>query len=401
MAHTASEIAVIGAGIAGSATALYLAEHGHEVIVLERGEVAGEASGQNMGGLAGSGWGDLPNLQGYLTVGSVALFARLQADLGYDIEFRLSGTMQAIQTEAELDFARGRVSAARAAGHDLELLTTREARSLEPALNPALLGAVFGARHRGQADPVKTTRAFATAAERAGARFLARHEVTGILTDTAGRFGLATSGGRVRAETLVLAAGAWCRPLGALLGLDVPIVPVRGQMWATQPLPPRVFHTIAATESPLAWSHSRYAAADAPPDQTHDGARRLTRHLYGRQNALGEVIFGGDRQSVGYDKTPDRDGITCNKAHAAEILPFLASLDIVRTWAGAMPFSLDGEPLIGALPGHENLYIVGGLAGSGFGRGPMAGKLLAETLHRGYPAACLHEADPARCVHMV
>ncbi len=401
MTHTAAEIVVIGAGIAGSAMAMQLAEHGHEVIVLERGEVAGEASGQNMGGLGGSGWGDPPTLEGYLTVGSVALFTALQTDLGYDIEFRLSGTIQVIQTEAELDFARERTSTARAAGHDLELLMTREARSLEPALNPALLGAVFGARHRGQADPVKTTRAFASAAERAGARFLTGHEVTGILTDTAGRFDLATSGGRVRAETLVLAAGAWCRPLGALLGLDVPIVPVRGQMWATKPLPPRVFHTIAATESPRAWSRARYATVDAPPNQTHDGARRLTRHLYGRQNALGEVIFGGDRQSVGYDKTPDRDGIACNMEHAAEILPFLASLDIARTWAGCMPFSLDGDPLIGALPGHDNLYIVGGLAGSGFGRGPMAGKLLAETIHRGYPAACLHEADPTRCVRTV
>jgi glycine/D-amino acid oxidase-like deaminating enzyme len=60
-----------------------------------------------------------------------------------------------------------------------------------------------------------------------------------------------------------------------------------------------------------------------------------------------------------------------------------------------MPFSLDGKPLIGRIPGRENAWIVTGLASSGFGRGPMAGKLLAEYLHTGVPAPVLAEADPA------
>jgi glycine/D-amino acid oxidase-like deaminating enzyme len=63
-----------------------------------------------------------------------------------------------------------------------------------------------------------------------------------------------------------------------------------------------------------------------------------------------------------------------------------------------MPFSLDGKPLIGRIPMREDLWIVSGLASSGFGRGPMAGKLLADYLHTGVPAPVLAEADPARCV---
>ena len=77
------------------------------------------------------------------------------------------------------------------------------------------------------------------------------------------------------------------------------------------------------------------------------------------------------------------------------MLPFLASLPIARTWAGLMPSSLDGKPLIGRIPGREDLWIVSGLASSGFGRGPMAGKLLADYLHTGAPAPVLAEADPA------
>src|SRR5438034_646457 len=66
--------------------------------------------------------------------------------------------------------------------------------------------------------------------------------------------------------------------------------------------------------------------------------------------------------------------------------------------AGLMPFPRDGKPLIGRIPGRDNLWIVTGLASSGFGRGPMAGKLLADYLHTGTPAPVLVEADPARCI---
>ena len=89
-------------------------------------------------------------------------------------------------------------------------------------------------------------------------------------------------------------------------------------------------------------------------------------------------------------------GIDVNKAHATEALPFLAELSIATTWAGLMPFSLDGKPLIGRIPGRDNLWIVSGLASSGFGRGPMAGKLLADYLHTGAPSPVLADADPAR-----
>lgn len=84
-----------------------------------------------------------------------------------------------------------------------------------------------------------------------------------------------------------------------------------------------------------------------------------------------------------------------NRAHAANVLPFLEGLPTTRSWAGLMPFPRDGKPLIGRLPGHAHLWIVSGLASSGFGRGPMAGKLLAESVHAGTPLPILSGADPA------
>ena len=79
-----TEVIVIGGGIAGASTAYHLAELGRNVALLERGDIASEASGVNAGGIGALGWGNLPNLQSYLTMGSLQIFKHMQLELGYD-----------------------------------------------------------------------------------------------------------------------------------------------------------------------------------------------------------------------------------------------------------------------------------------------------------------------------
>ena len=385
-----TEVLVIGGGIAGASAAYHLAMHGRRVTLLERGDIASGASGVNAGAIDSVGWGQSKDLQTHLTAGSQELFDHVQNELREDIEFRRSGAMQAIHTPEQYEYTRDRVAALRSRGHAVELLTIREARSLEPEMSPALLGAMYSPL-RSQADPVKATRAFATLAERHGARVLTQHEVTSCAARATG-YSVSTSREEVVTSHLVIAAGAWCGPVGEMLGLEIPIVPVRGQMWATAPVPPCVFQTISAAESAMTWARDH---GGAPPDLTIRDGKRVTRHLYGRQRRNGEVIFGGDRELVKFDMTPDPAGIEVNRGHAIQVLPSLAKLPIARTWAGLMPFPLDGKPLIGRIPGRDHLWIVSGLASSGFGRGPMAGKLLADSLHAGAPLPVLAEADPA------
>ncbi len=392
-----AEVLIIGGGMAGSATAFQLAKLGRAVTVLERGEIASEASGQNMGGLGGAGWGNIPNLLSYLTMGSLEIFKELQIDMGYDMEFRQTGSLTAIHTEDQYDYFEDLLQRQKAAGYDGELLTTREARAIEPEINPDLLGCMY-LPGRGQADPIKSTRAFARAAEAAGASIDTGQNVVAI--DVRGNSGytVRTDSAEYRCETLVFAAGSWCGPVGRMLGLDIPIKPIRGQMWSTASVPPRIFHTLGSAESSFAWSKDNGADASTPPNVTHRGAQRLTRHLYGRQRKNGEIIFGGDREDLGYNTQPDPAGIEVNRGHAADVVPVVASLPIARTWAGLMPFSLDGSPIIGKIPLRDNLFIVSGLASSGFGRGPMAGRLVAEYIHSGHMPHVLAESDPGRCV---
>src|SRR5437588_3988867 len=393
-----ADILVIGGGIAGAATACYLAQYGRQVILLEQSELAAEASGLNAGTLWSTGWGHTPDLSSTLSMGSLEIFKTLQLDLGYDVEFRQSGSLQTIQTEEEYVFARQEVQELLVRGHQVELLDGRDARSIEPALGPRILGCLYYP-HGGSANPVKTVLALASLAQRHGATIFTHHEVTGVAHLDDGTYQVVTPPTTFRASTLVLAAGPWCRSLGAMLGLSIPVYAVRGQMWATAPIPPRIFHSIGALESHLYWHSHPYSDGQTPLELTHRQGQRLTRHLYGRQTRDGEIIIGGDRQ-LDAPKTPDRDGIETNREHALELFPFLQDLPITRTWAGWMPFTRDLHPLIGKMPHLDNLYLLTGLSSSGFEKGLMAGKLLAESINHGAAAPILSQADPARQVSM-
>ena len=161
-------------------------------------------------------------------------------------------------------------------------------------------------------------------------------------------------------------------------------------MWATESMPPRIFHTISSMESSHFWSHSPVADHASPRELTHDGSERVTRHLYGRQKSNGEIIFGGDRELLRFDRATDFAGIETNKGHATEVLPVLSELSVNRTWSGLMPFSQDGSPIIGRVPGRGKLFIVTGLCSSGFGRGPSAGQLVADLVSRDEALSLIH-----------
>jgi glycine/D-amino acid oxidase-like deaminating enzyme len=391
-----TEILIIGGGITGTSTAFYLAQSGHEIILLERSELASEASGLNAGTLWQIGWGASPDLSSTLSMGGLELFKMLQFELGYDIEFRQSGALKAIQTEEQLDFLQKEVQHLKSQGYSLEILTTRDAQSFEPELSSALSGCLHYPLG-GSANPVKTTQAFASAAQQRGARILTNHEVSTIEYLDNGTYKIVTNKGIFQTKTLVLAAGPWCRSIGSMLGLHIPVFPVRGQMWSTGPVSTRLFHALGAAESTLYWHRNPYSNQDTPLELTHRDNVRLTRHLYGRQTRDGEIIFGGDRQ-LSNSKTPEEAGIEVNRNHVIEIFPFLRQFPIKRTWAGLMPFTQNLEPIIGKIPQHENLYIVTGLSSSGFEQGPMSGKLLAEYIHNGKASPVLSSADPARQV---
>lgn len=391
-----SDVIVVGGGIVGCSAAMFLADAGMDVNLLDRGEISGEASGLNAGSIGGYGWGRSPSLQEHLTMGSLDIFKSLQIEKGYDIEFRQSGSLVAIQSLNQYEYAQERVSYLKSEGMQVEILSPNEAKSYEPNLNGDLNGYMYSS-YRGQADPIKSTRAFSEVAKNNGAIITASAPVTSL--EQAGQGWIVRSHNRVfNCQALLIATGAWTSEIGNMIGLNIPIQPVRGQMWATDSIPPRIFHTISSMESSEYWHKNPIVNEDSPPELTHNGDSRVTRHLYGRQRANGEVIFGGDRELLGFRDDVSFTGIEVNKTHAGEILPFLDQLSVKRTWSGIMPFSPDGLPLIGRIEQYENLFLATGLGSSGFGRGPGSGMLVADLIVRGEGHPALQESIPTRLI---
>jgi glycine/D-amino acid oxidase-like deaminating enzyme len=309
----------------------------------------------------------------------------------------------------------------------------------------------------GNANPAKAMRALEQAARAAGASFSYNCRVVGI-SQTASGFEINTATAtaaseRFRCRDLAICAGWHSAAIGALLGLSIPVLPVLGQMWAkrntdagvTSPgggSTRSVLNNIQSTESYVFWGDSAAAAAAGMvlPMTTHarpDGPR-LTHHLYGRETAGGEFVFGGDRVPLAATARDSallglrtaaptagaiiERGLRENMAQAHETLPFLAALPVTRRWHGVMPWSLDGLPLIGrihvpqshsasssALPSDlsssassSRLFIGSGLMSAGFMRGPGAGFALAECMLAPSDAAfyaarpLLRAADPMR-----
>ncbi len=372
-------VIVIGAGIVGTSAALTLAEHGAEVIVLDRGSVGGEASGLNAGVIGGGGWGDQPDVDVALAMGSLERYIHLVDNLGYDISLDRTGTLILIRTEAEWAWAKTKVDADRSAGRRFELVDSQALRTLEPAADPSLLGAILDPL-AARAEPDVATQAFAAAAVTLGADVRTGCGVTamGQLGTESWQVEVVKDGqsSQINADAVVIAAGPWSNEIGRMVGVDIPVVAVRGQMWASGPQPPVLRHAVAGAESMCRWSNESLVK-DVPPNLTHQGARRTTRHLYGRQRPNGEIVFGGDRVLTN-DRATDPAGIAVNHAHTGELFPAFAGWTPSRTWSGMMPFSLDGRPLIGPVPGRDGLFVAGGLASGGFGRGPMTGHFVAE-----------------------
>lgn len=395
-----TEIAIIGGGLTGGSIAYHLARDGYKVVVIERRGIAGEASGVNAGSIGSIGLGLKTDLTSTLQMGSLQILSELQSNDGLDIEFKQSGGLQAIHTMGEYDFAKEYVSQLKNNGYSLELLTSREAKGLEPEVSIELPGYIYSPLHA-QVNPQKLTLALATKSTEYGAIILTGEELKTIHLNGIDAYHLETQRSKISCDILVIAAGAWSKSIGRMLSLNIPIIPVQGQMWAIKSPLIELSHVISSLESYHYWHNHTGNTRKSPPNLTHIEGERVTRHLYGRQTRSGEIIFGGDRRSIGFNKMPDYSGIKTNKGHATQVIPSLKHHSISRTWTGLMPFTLDGIPIIGKITGAKNLYINTGLGPNGLGQGTMAGKLLSDIILTGRAPSILAEADPDRCITLL
>lgn len=343
-----AQVVIIGGGIVGLACAFSLTERGlANVVVIERDTLAARASGANAGGLWPNQQGKAPGLWKTMADAGLDRLAELAARDDFDFQFRRNGILTLIRDEAELSRAPQRVAELRAGGFAFEFVTAAQVRELEPRLAPDGLGGVFCPTDA-HCNPLLLASGYARAARRKGARIVTGTEVA-HLAQHATRNTLTTSRGTIECDHVICANGAWLPSLFADNGVTLPVIPARGQMLATEPLPPLVKSGVVG----------RYMFA---------------------QLVSGHVISGGTVELAGDDDrtTPEVIDDIWNELRRA--LPATERASILTTWSGLRPKTPDDLPIIGPLPGSDNVTIAAGHFKNGVLLSALTGKLVSELI---------------------
>ncbi len=391
---TRPDVLIVGGGVIGCAVAYELAKDGLRVTLLERAGLCAGASGAN-GALI---WPQAMH-RGValdLTLACARLFPTLGEELGADIEYRRTGGMVAIETDAQWAQMAEYVAGQPAVGLHAELLDGAEARRREPLLAPDLRGAVY-AEHGGTINPFRLTLGYAHAARLRGATLVTGTEVLSLLRRGDRIAGVTTRTGDLEAETTILAGGAWSGPLAATANLRVPVTPRQGMVVVTEPAPFRLRHVLKPIKSDTdMWRFSQPWPPDAPGKPGYDPNLPPGKGMGMAQTVAGNLVIGSTSRFVGLDRAPTLAGIRYVLESARRIAPVIGQLRMLRTWAGFRPYTPDGLPLLGLAPGVDGLVLATGHDGSGIGMSPVSARLVAAAVTKADPPLPLEPFDPRR-----
>ena len=391
---TRQDVLIVGGGVIGCAVAYELAKDGLRVTLLERAGLCAGASGAN-GALI---WPQAMHRGAALdlTLACARLFPALGEELGADIEYRRTGGMVAIETDAQWAQMAEYVAGQPAVGLHAELLDGAEARRREPLLAPDLRGAVY-AEHGGTINPFRLTLGYAHAARVRGATLVTGTEVLSLLRRGDRIAGVTTRTGDLEAETVILAGGAWSGPLAATANLRVPVTPRQGMVVVTEPASFRLRNVLKPIKSDTdMWRFSQPWPPDAPGRPGYDPNLPPGKGMGMAQTVAGNLVIGSTSRFVGLDRAPTLAGIRYVLESANRIAPAIGQLRMLRTWAGFRPYTPDGLPLLGPAPGVNGLVLATGHDGSGIGMSPVSARLVAAAVTKADPPLPLEPFDPRR-----
>lgn len=358
--QTKADVVVIGGGIAGLMTAMYLAEDGAEVLLLEAGELGAQASGANAGSIHlqiqypefvayGEEWARAyaPCLR--LLTDSLTLWQGLSARVGEDLQVKLAGGLVVARTEAQMQAIAAKARIEAEAGVETVVLNRAELRDIAPYLAEDAIGAGYCARE-GKANPLRATPAIAAAAERAGAVIHRHTRVTAIEVRGTG-YTVLTDKGRVQAGRVVNAAGAAAGQIAGMLGLTLGIDGFPLQVTVTEPMAATIPHLI-------------YSAA---------GKLSL------KQVANGGLVVGGGWPAArrGDGLVTDPRSLTGNMGMAAGVVPSVAGVRALRSWTAWVNGTPDWRPILGEAPGLPGFFLAL-FPWVGFSAGPMTARITAD-----------------------
>lgn len=290
------------------------------------------------------------------------LWAQLAEELGEFVEYEDKGGLVVASTPEGLATLERFADEQRIAGVVAEPVVGHALYALEPHLAPGLPGGVYYP----QDCQVMPALAAAHLVRASGARLLTGRTVTDVLLKADGTVhGVRTDRGDILAPTVVNAAGTWGGEVAALAGVHLPVLPRRGFVLVTEPLPRLVRHKVYA--------------ADYVADVASDSAALQTSPVV-EGTAAGPVLIGASRERVGFDREFSLPVVRALAAGATTLFPFLSDVHAMRSYLGFRPYMPDHLPAIGPDPRVPGLVHACGHEGAGIGLATGTGHLIAQLL---------------------
>jgi D-hydroxyproline dehydrogenase subunit beta len=359
-----TRVVIVGAGIIGAACAFYAStQPGIDVGVIERDAVSAGTTGAGEGNVLVSDKEAGPELS--MALRSSQLWAELGDSLGADgFEMDRKGGVVVAETAAALEALRIFSAKQRDHGVHSELLNGEQLAELEPHLTPGLAG---GAHYPFdiQVQPMLAAACLLRAAVHAGAQLHLGTAATGLVLDHGRVQGVETDAGVFPADYVVNASGPWAGQLSERFGAPIPVVPRRGFVLVTEPLPVLIRHKVYTAD---------YVANVA------SSAEGLETSLVIEGTRSGTVLIGASRERAGFDRTISVHVVRQLAARAVELYPLLATVDLMRVYMGFRPYCPDHLPAIGHDPRIPGLLHACGHEGSGICLAPATGELISQLI---------------------
>ncbi|RRR96986.1 NAD(P)/FAD-dependent oxidoreductase [Glycomyces terrestris] len=373
-----ADVVVVGAGIIGAACAEALSASGRRVLVVDRGAPAGATTAAGEGNVLLSDKAPGPELD--LALASrrrwPELLESLRGELGEalaDVEWEAKGGLVVATDQDSITPLRIITEAQREAGVEVRDLGQAAARALEPHLTTAITAA---AHYPGdaQVQPVLAATALLAAVRARGGAVCGGTAVEGLIVKGGKVAGVRVGGEAVPCGAVVNACGPWAGHFSITAGAPIEVLPRRGMVLVTAPLPPLVARKVYAAD---------YVASVASGDVDLQVSPVV------ESTPTGTVLIGSSRQRTGFDESLEVEVLRRLARGAVRLFPVLERVPVMRAYGGFRPYTPDHLPVIGRDPRIPGLWHASGHEGAGVGLAPGTGRMLADLMDGRRP-----EVDP-------
>ncbi|MGI9203331.1 MAG: NAD(P)/FAD-dependent oxidoreductase [Woeseiaceae bacterium] len=396
-----ADIVIIGGGIVGVSTAWFLARQGVNVVLCEKGYIAGEQSGRNWGWVRAQGRDprELP-----MVLESLRIFRNLEKDIGESVGFSQGGCLYTARNEKQIDDFGDWLKLAADYEIDTRVIDRGELGKLVSGATADWCGAMYTPSD-GRAEPHKAAPAIGRAAARSGATILTSCAARGIETSGGCVSAVVTEHGSIQTSVVLCAAGAWTSVFCRSMNIAVPQLRVRGTVARTSPTEKVINGNLFDDRLGIRVREDGGYSVAHGSILDHGITPTTFRYAFKFLPALMQEIkvlrlrFGKDffeelampnhweldekspfeRLRV-LNPEPSKRVLKGIRKNMDALFPQLSSVKIVEAWAGMVETSPDVVPMIGEVGNLSGFHIASGFSGHGFGIGPGAGKALAAML---------------------